>query len=664
MFSFFWLAIPAQDHNFGQVFDSIQHLHKLSDDQSLDLDARLLYAKKASELSYKTRNDSITLKSNETLSKAFWENNMFDEYRNLNRKNLELAIKVKDSSSIGRAHLNLGDYYRKKTPYSDSAFYQYHVAEKIYRDLGIKFQLAKAILGKAVIKKEEKDFTGSEVDSFEALTLLKSLPQNDKTNTLKSLIFNHLGIVNVELGLYKEAIKYHNKALLLKKNLNEKSELSIYISLNNISYTYKKLGKFKLALNHFDQILKDENVRQNHVWLYVLALENYAHTLFLSKQYEQLPYLYHKTLKIADAENVVYETIIAHQHLAEYYYHFKQKDSAKFHAYKAKEKSEQYYADDLLKSLLVLSKVEDDSIAVKHYAEYIKLNDSIQKNERLTRNKFARIRFETDTYIDKTKRLSSQNTVIIAIGLVIVLVLGLLYIIKIQHSKNEKLRFVSAQQVANEEIYSLMLRQQAKVEEGRLQERHHIAEELHDGILNRLTGSRLGLEFLFYDDAPVKVKYKPYLNEFQSIEKDIRDLSHNLKNTKLNLNGDFISIIKTYLKPLCELHQLNCEVTNDQTIFWEDINDIIKVNLYRIVQEATQNTIKHAKATNLLVSFLLINTHLQLEIRDDGTGFNPQKPAKGIGLKNIASRVEKLKGTLDINSEVKKGTILTITIPM
>ncbi|GAA3625922.1 sensor histidine kinase [Flavivirga jejuensis] len=290
--------------------------------------------------------------------------------------------------------------------------------------------------------------------------------------------------------------------------------------------------------------------------------------------------------------------------------------------------------------------------------------DSIQKNERATKNKSIIKQYETDTYINKTKHLTTQNILIVVIGLIVILIFTLIFIIKVQITKNKILRFESEQQKANEEIYTLMLRQQAKVEEGRLLERHHISEELHDGILNRLLGARLGLEFLSLDQGKDKDKYTFYINEIQSIELEIRDLSHELKYTQLDTNKDFITILEGYISNQSNLHSFNYSINQNCNIFWEDINDYIKVNLYRIIQESIQNVIKHAKANTITINFSLNSNKLLLDITDDGIGFNSNKESDGIGLLNIKSRVSKLQGNLKIKSEIKKGTLLAINVPL
>ncbi|MEM6864768.1 MAG: ATP-binding protein, partial [Bacteroidota bacterium] len=83
-----------------------------------------------------------------------------------------------------------------------------------------------------------------------------------------------------------------------------------------------------------------------------------------------------------------------------------------------------------------------------------------------------------------------------------------------------------------------------------------------------------------------------------------------------------------------------------------------------IVQEALQNCVKHAQCQKAEVSFKYEKKALRLEITDDGVGFDMGKGKKGIGLRNIISRVKKVKGHLDIDSKKGEGTTIRISIPL
>lgn len=299
--------------------------------------------------------------------------------------------------------------------------------------------------------------------------------------------------------------------------------------------------------------------------------------------------------------------------------------------------------------------------SIIHKYGHIKLNNNLLDIERVSTNKFVKIQYETDNDIDETKRLTTQNILIAVIGFIIIIIL--FFIIRIQIAKNKVLRIENEQQKANEETYTQMLRQQIMIEEEHLFERYHISEELHDSILNKLFGSRLGLEFLSLDETDGnKEKYSFYINEIQSIEKKTKDLSHQLKHTQLDAYKGFITILEDYMSHQSNLHTFQYNINQNRTIFWEDINDYIKVGLYRIIQESLRNIIKHAQANTISINFSLSSNKLHLDIIDDGIGYNQNND--GSGLLNIASRVSKLKGELKIKPIIRTGTILTIKVPL
>ncbi|HEY5689519.1 MAG TPA: hypothetical protein VIS27_14535, partial [Yeosuana sp.] len=97
--------------------------------------------------------------------------------------------KLSDSSSIATSHYFIGELFRKNTPYSDSAYFHYHKAEKISRNLRDNLGTAKILYGIAVIQQLEKDFIGSEVTSIEAISLLESVSETDEVQQYRSFIY-------------------------------------------------------------------------------------------------------------------------------------------------------------------------------------------------------------------------------------------------------------------------------------------------------------------------------------------------------------------------------------------------------------------------------------------------------------------------------------------
>ena len=115
-----------------------------------------------------------------------------------------------DSILIARQHYRIGELFRYSL-ISDSSYYYFQKAEKVFRKLGYKYDTALALYGIAVIQTYDKDYTGSEVTSFEAISLLEGLSQTNKVRRQIAYIYNNLGIVFDELELYEESIKYFKK---------------------------------------------------------------------------------------------------------------------------------------------------------------------------------------------------------------------------------------------------------------------------------------------------------------------------------------------------------------------------------------------------------------------------------------------------------------------
>jgi two-component system NarL family sensor kinase len=279
------------------------------------------------------------------------------------------------------------------------------------------------------------------------------------------------------------------------------------------------------------------------------------------------------------------------------------------------------------------------------------------------RNQFARIRFETDEIEKKNKEISKQKDLFIAISAVLVMFGIFVYIIRKQQERNKELKFSRAQQEKNEEIYNLMLSQQRKLEEGRQQEKKRISQELHDGVLSKLFGTRLNLDSLNMknDQKAIQVRSK-YIDELKSIEKEIRQISHDLNTEIYDSNLGYTEVISNLIASQALLGNLEYKFQSDSDISWETISNKVKIHLYRIIQEALQNINKHANAKNIRITFKKIEETLLVSITDDGVGFDSSKIKNGIGLKNIKSRVKEIGGKLQLNSAVGGGTNININI--
>lgn len=192
-------------------------------------------------------------------------------------------------------------------------------------------------------------------------------------------------------------------------------------------------------------------------------------------------------------------------------------------------------------------------------------------------------------------------------------------------------------------------------------ERNELGKELHDNINQILTTVKMYLNL--YLDKPESgtgliTKSHDFLAE--AIE-EIRKLSRTLITPTLGDIGLKESLFE--LKEEVELIS-NLTITLNYGLKDSDLDDNQKLILYRIVQEQMNNIMKHAKARHVDLSVMPGDKQVILVITDDGIGFDPSKKAKGIGLKNIHSRVQFYSGHFNIHSMPGKGCKLEIRIPL
>ena len=153
------------------------------------------------------------------------------------------------------------------------------------------------------------------------------------------------------------------------------------------------------------------------------------------------------------------------------------------------------------------------------------------------------------------------------------------------------------------------------------------------------------------------------MEELQSIEKEIREVSHQLSSDISLSETSFLNAVNQLLKEKSKLGNFDFQLKMDDGFSWKDLDGILEMNLFRILQESLQNIIKHAKANLVFISFKVEDQQFYFIIKDDGVGFDTQQKSKGIGLKNIKSRVQEMKGFLQIESDKNEGTAIHIRIP-
>ena len=624
------------------------------------------YLDSAYALIPENRNDSLTRYFFRRGTIAYYNMSLYDKSLESSKKVYKLASEANDTVSMAKAmHFTAASYYEKLE--NDSAFFYYRQAEDMYRTLGDKRSMGEVVLYKAYIYHNIGEYVLCEEEAFRALKLL--LEKNRPTD-----IYNCYNLIATSLdGQDKNqaAIDYYQLALKQLDRYGQEGYSVSQIAMNkascynNMGGVYVKMGNHRKAIDIYTQALSYPQVKEASS-LYAKLLNNLAQAKLKSGDNAGLPQMFYHSLRLRDSLDNTQGVVASKLSLAEYF--VTEHDTARAVTYlkEAYAQAEEIQShSDILKSLKMLS-ATDRRNTLKYYDRYIHLNDSLHDIAEATRNKFARIEYETDRLEDEKQALARKNTFIIGISVVVLLFVAAIFIIYYLNSRNKELVMLQEQQKANEEIYELMFEQQTKIESAKADEKSRIAMELHDGILNNIYAVRLNLEFINKksDDESI-ARRKEYIKALQNVETEIRGVSHDLsRNALFNQDQSFESMLQFMIKSQKNNFDTEFEAELDPEIDWEAMSNVCKVNVYRIIQETLQNINKYSQAKRACVNVAKDDGNVSISVSDDGIGFDPEKAKGGIGLKNLRKRAEALSGTLSISSEPGKGAKVEVLFPV
>ncbi|MFV8369591.1 tetratricopeptide repeat-containing sensor histidine kinase [Flavobacterium sp. LB2R40] len=606
----------------------------------------------------KQENDSINRNLLFKVANKYYELNENDKYLKLTKKITELALEQKDTSHIAKSLCFLGEYYEEKAQL-DSSFSYYSQSGKLYRNLKDTLNSGRTALYKAGILFDSGNFTESEIGAINALKFLS------KTNNPRLVYESYtlLALSLKELNNFEESLKYFDLALNQLQQLEKedypkdklvKSRISCF---NNIGRVYEKQKNYKEAILFYEKGLSLQDLKLNYPKSYAMLLDNMAYSKMKEGDIKDIDKLLFESLKISDSMDIAQGIVSSKINIGEYYLY--KNDTIKGLSYitegfKLAKKIEA--GPFIVRSLKLLT--ENDSKNKIYYSNlYIKVNDSIQNVERITRNKFARIAYETDQIEEKNEILSKKNTTIILGSGIILIFLVVFFVLYRLKSKNKELLFIKEQQETNEKIYQMMLAQKAETEQARNEERNRIAMELHDGIVNSVFTTRFNLIQL---QSSSPNKKQELINELEKTEQEIRRVSHDLTQNLLFDDKSLPEILTTLVDSQQNQYNTKFDISVDKYIDWSVVSSENKIHVYRIIQEALQNTNKYSKAERCYIMLLKTGDKITLRIWDNGIGFNPEKVKYGIGLKNFKDRIKALNGELKISSTSEKGTTIEV----
>lgn len=203
-------------------------------------------------------------------------------------------------------------------------------------------------------------------------------------------------------------------------------------------------------------------------------------------------------------------------------------------------------------------------------------------------------------------------------------------------------------------------------------DRNRIARDLHDSSVQSLTSlvhkTELCMRLMDIDTIRVRLELQTMIETIKTIINGMREIIYDLRPMSLN-NLGLSSTVESY----CLQMQKNYDILVNYSVdgHESEILSIMKVTLYRILQEACSNIVKHAKASKIDVNLTYEEKCVILKIQDNGIGFDTEKvllPSReeklhGFGLTMMNERVTLLGGSLSIDSN-QNGTVILVNVPI
>jgi signal transduction histidine kinase len=200
-------------------------------------------------------------------------------------------------------------------------------------------------------------------------------------------------------------------------------------------------------------------------------------------------------------------------------------------------------------------------------------------------------------------------------------------------------------------------------------EQRRIAKDLHDEVGAILSATKMSLNQLIKKNTndelnPLAQQTKEFIEESIS---QVRRISKELVPSTLEEFG-LVAALDEFIKKIHAATEINFIINYDgfESNFRFDTK--IELTVFRIAQELTNNALKHAEASEIILTLLLKDDILNFTFKDNGKGFDLEKvknsPKSGLGLRNIASRLSVVNGTHDVKSVIGEGTFTEINIKL
>lgn len=551
---------------------------------------------------------------------------------------LSFAKEKQDTQAFAVAYANLGNTYHFLADHEMAIEYA-NKAALLFQQLGKHTGLIDQLIGSGVYYKEMEQDSMAMVKYQEALAIFIKHPED--SSRLASLLSN-MAVVYQELGeetmdtaLVWKAIGDYKKVLAIDRRHGGPYWTSK--TLNNLGNSFNSLGMmtkepylFDSALYYFRWSIRLKKKVNDQNGL-SLTYGNVGLTLNLLGRQDSAVFYRRLSLEIAQITEIPQAIINGYEGLM--------RQMASDHSYEQAYKFSQKFIR-LKDSMLTLEMAEKIATMQGRYDIERKEFD----NQRLTIE-------NTEKELELVENERQRYLLFGGLGLLLLIIIfGYLYLrqrqktqLQIEASKQQKLRFKA-------------------IIEAEEKERVRVAQELHDGLGQMLTAAKLNLEGVEeVADPEDQQLVENAISIIDGLITEVRHISHNMMPAGLIELG-LINAVRTLAEKVNESKLLSVQFKyNEDSPRFEQS---IEIALYRVVQEVLNNMIKHAQAKKIYIELQYINNKVNLLMSDDGKGFDTDtiSQSKGIGWKNIFSRLSLIDGKINIDSAPGKGTTVNIDV--
>ncbi len=611
------LLVAKEDTN------KIHLLFSLSDQyETSEPDKAKQYTRMAGELSKKLNFETGILKCNRYLAFISAYQAQYDSMLHYSKIALDISTQKKDTFNIGVSLFNIGEAYKFKSDYENGVHY-----------------------------------------TLEAVNML----QDKGYDNIESNLSGGLQGTYLMLKQYDKAIGYGLKAIELGRKLKDKTPL--LSAMVNLANCYGEVEKFKEAKKLYAEAIELSSAMESKS-IEAVSYEGLIDIALKENQYELIKQYADKALALHTEIHHGYGLLASHQALAIYHLYKKDFAIAKNYATTALQIADkESYLEGKAEVLSTLSAIafatHSFDSAFRYGNDAKKITEKIFTESVAEKDAQMRVKYETEKKDNQLKlqqvTIRQKNTLnYILIGsAAALLIISLLSYRNYRHKQK-----LQQQRIAELETEKQLAATEA-VLKGEEQERTRLAKDLHDGLGGMLSGIKYSFQsmkgnlIMTPDNAQA---FERSMDMLDSSIKEMRRVAHNMMPEALVKFG-----LDTALKDFCnDINKSGALKVSYQSIGLDNavIDQTTSITIFRIVQELINNTMKHGAAKNAIVQVTKGENNILVTVEDNGKGFDTQllKQPKGIGWANIQSRVDYLKGKLDVRSEPGNGTSVLIEL--